>query len=599
MTNNGSISAQSIFQVYPSWDTDSPSVPVRSHLFRLEPIGVGTPEVECLTSYIARLAAEHCVSPRKLLCREVLAPTGKNTTHYSTSSEFSARLVNGMGQLAKLTVDTLERLTARDDLRYTTTLIWENVLSTHLLLRKKKAWCPICYGEWLNEEKPLYDPLIWTFKIISICPRHHEPLCQLCRYCNRQLPFLTTFSYPGFCSNCRTWLGTMAKGGNNYYRELASSLEKTRQISEAHSVGEFLSSAINFDSLPRLHDFMANLAQCVDQSAHDNINLFSDLVGIWSGTVRRLLAGETKLSLKMLYQLCSRLNVSSHDLLSNKGSKVVLKKRQLTLERDIYIKERVESQKINRIQVKQLKTGAPVSWDKVAGKLQAALKENPPPSMEYVARRMGYDPRRIKRYFPKLCKQIISQYWEYINNKHPPPAKVQKVLHMALSEQPPPSLQCVLRRLGCRDTGYYYYYNYQDLCLAVTQRYKNHRNNPFNKDADGAQLQSTLNEYPPPSFSEVAKRFGHTREFVRRKFPEISKAIISRHLYYQAALRKEKAEQLRRLVKAAAQQIASSGLYVSEARVREYLRQHLSSIGREELFKQALREVKLEMGLVK
>jgi hypothetical protein len=111
------------FQVYPHWDIEIPPLPIRSRFSRLEPIGIGTPEVECLTSYISRLAAEHCVSPRKLLYKTVLAPAGKNTVHYSTSSEFSASLINGMGRLAGLTVEVMKQLTLRNDLQYTTTLI--------------------------------------------------------------------------------------------------------------------------------------------------------------------------------------------------------------------------------------------------------------------------------------------------------------------------------------------------------------------------------------------------------------------------------------------------------------------------------------------
>jgi len=37
--------------------------------------------------------------------------------------------------------------------------------------------------------------------------------------------------------------------------------------------------------------------------------------------------------------------------------------------------------------------------------------------------------------------------------------------------------------------------------------------------------------------------------------------------------------------------------YLSEARVKEYLRRHKFSTGRDILFKQALREIKSEMGI--
>jgi hypothetical protein len=94
---------------------------------------------------------------------------------------------------------------------------------------------------------------------------------------------------------------------------------------------------------------------------------------------------------------------------------------------------------------------------------------------------MGYHPPKVRRHFPELCEQIISRYKEYLKTKHPPSKEIRKALRAALKEQPPPSLQRVLRRLGCRDTGFYYYDHYPDLCFAVAGRYKDSRNKPLTK----------------------------------------------------------------------------------------------------------------------
>jgi AraC-like DNA-binding protein len=219
--------------------------------------------------------------------------------------------------------------------------------------------------------------------------------------------------------------------------------------------------------------------------------------------------------------------------------------------------------------------------------------------MEAVARRMGYHPPKVKSHFPEQCEQIISRYWKHVEGKHPSSNEVRKALRSALKENPPPSLQRVLRRLGCKNTGYYYYSNYPDMSRAIAQRYKEYRNKPFDKNVDGERLRLILKEDPPPSLSDVAKRLGHSRDFVRRKFPELTGAITSRYLYYQTALRKERAESLRHSIREAVQQIIASGQYVSEAKVSAHVRQCLTYIGRDSLFKQALREVKQEMGLIK
>src|SRR5208283_4207540 len=47
---------------YENWILNLPTLRPRTYLYHLEPLGVGTPLVESLTSYIGRLAAAHAVS---------------------------------------------------------------------------------------------------------------------------------------------------------------------------------------------------------------------------------------------------------------------------------------------------------------------------------------------------------------------------------------------------------------------------------------------------------------------------------------------------------------------------------------------------------
>ncbi len=38
--------------IYESWNLEQPSIPLRSRLYQLEPVGIGTPLVESLTGYV-------------------------------------------------------------------------------------------------------------------------------------------------------------------------------------------------------------------------------------------------------------------------------------------------------------------------------------------------------------------------------------------------------------------------------------------------------------------------------------------------------------------------------------------------------------------
>src|SRR6516225_708419 len=55
--------------IYGAWEMCQVEIPNRTRLFSLKPSGIGTPEVESLSGYIARLAQAHVVSVGNLLGR--------------------------------------------------------------------------------------------------------------------------------------------------------------------------------------------------------------------------------------------------------------------------------------------------------------------------------------------------------------------------------------------------------------------------------------------------------------------------------------------------------------------------------------------------
>jgi transcriptional regulator with XRE-family HTH domain len=557
-------------QIYQHWEAKSFTLPDRSRLNNLEPIGVGTIKVESLTGYVARLAATHCISNHTLLHKEVFGSKKRKEGLYRTGYVgFSSSLMNGVGDIAEETSAALERLTLCPNIPNSTMLKWKNILSPAQLLRQTRKWCPTCYEESIRKKKPVYEPLIFAFEAVSICPWHLQPLCDVCPNCKSQLPMLTSRSRPGYCSRCKEWLGAA----------IADQKPSGQQSAIVDSIGELLIRAPLIINLPTHRSFMANLTECIDRVANGSINTFAYIVGIWSGTIRRLVAGETKPRLEVLYRICSKVNLSLLDLMLGTENEEMAERRRIILGQTTPMPRE------------------PTPWIEVEGQLHEALQEFPPSSMEEVARRMGYYQPKIRYHFPELCAQIVSRYNENMKSKHPNPSAVRKVFRVALEEQPPPSLQSVLRRLGCRDTGYYYYHNYPDLCSAIAQRFKSYRNKPFNMDFEREQLEAALLEDPAPSLSAMAAQLGRTRDFLSRKFPELTKAIATRHVYYQTSSRKEKAQRLRDAIREAVKQLIASGLNISEARVRAHVIQQLPGPGNDLLFKSALREIKAEMSI--
>jgi hypothetical protein len=162
-------------------------MPPRSRLYSLEPIGIGTPQTESLTSYISRLAEAHSVRVRDLVIGELLAhirrPHLADSRHANLLTAFwrsETRALNSTRSLARRMVHGLEEETGRRDLRFLTLLTWTEVLPVHQLQRTTRAWCPGFFQDWRDRGQAIYDPLVWTLAPVTVCARHRRPLRTIC-----------------------------------------------------------------------------------------------------------------------------------------------------------------------------------------------------------------------------------------------------------------------------------------------------------------------------------------------------------------------------------------------------------------------------------
>lgn len=203
------------------WSSQPLEITPRSRLFSLEPVAVGTPYAESLSSYLHRLAQAHCLTSQKLVMGEI-APLilqkehksellKKNVSHLLGNSD-AKPAINGMREMTGQLVTVLEELTMRQDLRFLTLLSWKGMIYDKGLFRNYRAWCPCCLEEWKQENKTIYEPLLWSFKDVEFCLIHKQRLIEECPHCGSHLLVITKFSPAGFCSRCYGWLGQEIKG---------------------------------------------------------------------------------------------------------------------------------------------------------------------------------------------------------------------------------------------------------------------------------------------------------------------------------------------------------------------------------------------------
>lgn len=107
-------------EIYDSCDLEKASVPPRSRLYHLEPIGVGTPYVESLTSFLMRLANAHSLEVSTLLSKEISNYFHREYLQEHRNKGLSTLLNRGAalncnGILASQLHQSLKQLTLRKD----------------------------------------------------------------------------------------------------------------------------------------------------------------------------------------------------------------------------------------------------------------------------------------------------------------------------------------------------------------------------------------------------------------------------------------------------------------------------------------------------
>ncbi|QOX77913.1 TniQ family protein [Trichlorobacter lovleyi] len=182
-------------------------------LYSLEPIGVGTPFVESLASYLTRLAAAHML-PMSAMLRLVIGPCLPRDNHNFGKVIGRQGIVvnmNGIGQEALDMVDALEMLTGRSGLDRLTMLPFSNLLAKYKLQKQASFWCPYCLNEQRASGQLVHYPLFWSLKMASKCPIHRCYLQTRCPHCTSVQPVIGSRSVVGYCNSCKEWLGDGAK----------------------------------------------------------------------------------------------------------------------------------------------------------------------------------------------------------------------------------------------------------------------------------------------------------------------------------------------------------------------------------------------------
>lgn len=487
--------------MYEELEVSPPRWIERSYLYSLAPIAEGTSAVESFTGYIARLAAAHAVEPGALIKHELSGrvPCTKGRSAGCSPSKrpgdsfyADAYALNGSGERTRLWVSLLERLTCVKRLDLLTALPWAKTISCVHLLRTERAWCPFCYGAPRDTGPPIYERLLWTFQIVTVCPEHRCPLETVCPSCGRTQYVLSPRSRPGWCSRCEFWLG----------REAASVDEEVAQsIRIAEMVGEMLSFSPRLPIGFGLDRFQENTRMMARK-------------GVFRGEFRNRNA-------RGWMNRASAPRMDSLAFLSHKEGVSMLH----LLTRKI-VADAVAPQP------------SPYSHHRVVGSivenaLRAALLDEVPRRLDEIAAELGYrSVEPLKSRFRDLCRQIVEKRAAWYKNASRPPViplpkeRIEQALLEALHDEAPVNLRTVAEKIGLRNKRRLYkgFHDLRRALVAKNGRLRSRRWEPIE-----SALRAAFDETPVPTVTDVARRLGlNSVTPITRRFPDLSAALKRR-----------------------------------------------------------------------
>jgi hypothetical protein len=160
-----------------------------TRLYSVEPRGIGTVEVESLSSYVVRMASTHCASIGLLFAAVESGKGGEDAAWIRTLPQIPvATLIRPNGTTRSL-VEALHRSTGVpiSVLTSMTFLSIEqalrrssNVFASHL------RWCRECLREWSAQGATPYLKLAWLLTDVTTCHIHHCEIVGTCAICDRR-----------------------------------------------------------------------------------------------------------------------------------------------------------------------------------------------------------------------------------------------------------------------------------------------------------------------------------------------------------------------------------------------------------------------------
>jgi AraC-like DNA-binding protein len=403
---------------------------------------------------------------------------------------------------------SFQAATGRSDLHLLTLTNLQGMISQPSIFRNAEAWCPNCLEQWRKVGVPVYSPLLWAIRTVTVCPAHATPLVDRCPHCHSQFASLRVSARLGYCSICSQWLGNFdspspkARDSANEYNLWA-----------ATAVGQVLVAMPELQHIQPHVELIANLQRCLRQSEGATRQSLAVLAGTAPCAFLGWASGRTKPALDHLCRLTYELKIPL-----------------MMLFKGVPAHWRGPEHIRHQIDARRSKSRAQwaIGRNELRSILTTTLSEDPPPSVAEVARRLKFHrAQTLWSREPELCRQIAARRRHSGTTvgaamqlyKKSERRRLESILRGHLARENPLSLNEIASRLGYKGSGSIRE-RFPELCREIAAKRKQqflHKREQMQRALEDARAES-----PPPSLKQIARRFGFTAEGVlSTTFPQM------------------------------------------------------------------------------
>ncbi len=387
----------------------------RSTLHALRPIGVGSADIESLTSYLCRLAVSHSVSLSSLA--KLIADTIQETLR--EDFDWHERQLSGISSTAQSWASAISMLTGVGALDRLTLNTWAQVIPAKGLIAKKVQWCPDCFRDDIKDGHTPYYRLSWQIGAVTVCDKHHRPLISACPDCGRvNQRYKACYVVPGWCSHC----------GCSLAEHDAQDLGTTNEVKPeamwiARQIGLLLERQSSQQHTPCLATVRENIRTIVAGLDHGIGANFAKRIGVSKSAVHYWLSDGGLPTLNHLLQITAHAGVSLPDLLTEplKNWTPPIAHPQIALDLVHMNKER-ESARV-------------LDWEKIKAELMAFARLPVPISVAEAGRRLAIDDRYLYLQANREARVLGERWKQYVvRRKHLAMLEIKPTLESACRE---------------------------------------------------------------------------------------------------------------------------------------------------------------------